>query len=409
MKGSSLKVALLMGAVLASAACAPAAPSPTAAPPKATVAQPKPAAVKAEGPTAAPKVAVQQPAAKEKPAGKAAWEEEWDRVLEAAKREGVVALAGYPTAEARQAQTEPFEQKYGIKVELEGFIGSALVEKLRLERESGQYRWDLHITGTTTFITNLKPLGVLEPIEPALILPEVKDPANWRRGLEFFDKDRLGLAMTPYVSSVFMFNPSVLDESQFTSYRDLLDPRLKGRIVTHDPRIPGPGNAIMTFLYAHQSLGTDFIRALINHDLAILRDERQELDGMAQGRYDICLGCSSGISASLRERGVPIKLLPPERVKEGSYITPGPGAVAWFNQPAHPNAAKVYLNWLLGKEGQTRIAQALLLPSARRDVSNDWVEPWQYQLEGHFDNYSEEVIVGIKPGADRFLRELLGS
>jgi len=48
---------------------------------------------------------------------RAPWEEEWQRVLAAAKQEGKVAVVGPAGAEARKALSEPFEKKYGISVE----------------------------------------------------------------------------------------------------------------------------------------------------------------------------------------------------------------------------------------------------------------------------------------------------
>src|SRR3990170_1620304 len=74
-------------------------------------------------------------------AGKAAWEQEWGRVLAAAKQEGKVAVAGPAGAEARNALTESFEKKYGITVEFIGGSGAEIGAKLKTERAAGQYLW----------------------------------------------------------------------------------------------------------------------------------------------------------------------------------------------------------------------------------------------------------------------------
>src|SRR3990170_7408602 len=50
-----------------------------------------------------------------------AWEQEWDRVVEAAKKEGKVTLAAPLGDAVRKALTEPFEKRYGITVEYQGF------------------------------------------------------------------------------------------------------------------------------------------------------------------------------------------------------------------------------------------------------------------------------------------------
>ncbi|HLB29704.1 MAG TPA: hypothetical protein VJM69_06215, partial [Dehalococcoidia bacterium] len=125
-------------------------------------------------------------------AAKPAWEQEWEQVLAAARREGKIALAGPSESGLRRALTEPFQKKYGITVEYLAATGSELAPRIKTEREAGQYLWDIHIGGNFTMIQALKPMGALDPLEPALILPEVKEPKNWRGGnLPLVDKDRL--------------------------------------------------------------------------------------------------------------------------------------------------------------------------------------------------------------------------
>ena len=55
-------------------------------------------------------------------------------------------------------------------------------------------------------------------------------------------------------------------------------------------------------------------------------------------------------------------------VKEGSYASASYGGLALVNRAPHPNAAKVYINWVLGREGQTLLAKAAGWVSRRRDV-----------------------------------------
>jgi iron(III) transport system substrate-binding protein len=282
------------------------------------------------------------------------------------------------------------------------------VEKLKTERAAGQYRADVVISGASTFLINLKPESALDPIEPALILPEVKDPSNWRRGLEFVDKDRTALVMTPFSLGAFMVNSNQVKPNQITAYRDLLDPQWRGRLLFHDPRISGNGQAAFTFLYQHKELGTEYLRALMGQSLVILRDTRQELDMLGQGRLSLCLGCSDGSAEPLMAKGVPLAMIGPDQVREGGQVTSGPGNVGLINRAPHPNAASVYLNWLLGKEGQAEYGRALGNPSGRADVSNDWVEPWKLPAKGYWDSYTEEALLEVRLKAIDFAKELLG-
>ncbi|HKZ51512.1 MAG TPA: hypothetical protein VJ256_07125 [Dehalococcoidia bacterium] len=89
---------------------------------------------------AAEEKATPAPATTAPAVGKPAWEEEWDRVLAVARQEGKVALttAGRGT-ETQRALTEPFEKKYGIKVEYLSQTGGEMVARFKTERAAGQY------------------------------------------------------------------------------------------------------------------------------------------------------------------------------------------------------------------------------------------------------------------------------
>ena len=58
------------------------------------------------------------------------------------------------------------------------------------------------------------------------------------------------------------------------------------------------------------------------------------------------------------KQGVQLAIVEPRQLREGSDISPGFGALSLFNRQAHPNAAKVYINWLLSKDGQTEFSRA---------------------------------------------------
>ncbi|HLB28973.1 MAG TPA: extracellular solute-binding protein, partial [Dehalococcoidia bacterium] len=254
-----------------------------------------------------------------------------------------------------------------------------------------------------------KPLGALDPIEPALILPEVKEGKNWLGGtLEFADREHLSLVMVSYSNSNTYVNSGLAKPEEFKSYKDLLDPKWKGKILLHDPRISGPGAAVFAFFYQHKELGPDFVRALARQDLKILRDTGQELEWLGQGKYPICIACSTETAATMVKQGVPIATINPAQLKEGGYLSAGAGAVAMLNKAPHPNAAKVYVNWLLTQETQTALARAAKYASRRLDVPNqEWLEPWQLPNANFWPAYDEPAIA-LKGRLDPFLKEVFG-
>ena len=333
----------------------------------------------AAGEKATPAPATPTPAAETR----AGWEQEWELLLAAAKREGKVTLAGPAGDKPRRALTEPFQKKYGIEVEFLGQRGAEFGGRVRTEREAGQYLWDIYIGGTTTAITGFKEIKALDAIEPTLVLPEAKDLKSWKEGrLAFADKDRLVLSMVNYVTEAFCINSSLAKAEEFKSYRDLLDLKWKGKLMMHDPRISGAGQAKFHFFYVHPQLGPDFIRALLRQEPEMAIDQDQMARWLAEGRAPIQVGCSSTTVEPLIEKGVPLKLVDSRQMKEGGSLHVGVGSVALFNRAPHPNAAKVYINWLLTKEGQTEFSKAVSYPSRRVDVPTDHVNPWEVPVPG---------------------------
>src|SRR5262249_23976675 len=83
---------------------------------------------------------------------------------------------------------------------------------------------------------------------------------------------------------------------EFKSYKDLLDPKWKGKIIADDPRKSRPGQATFTFFFLHPELGVKFIRAIAGQGLTLLRDYAQEVNMLGQGRYAIGLGFSDSLA-----------------------------------------------------------------------------------------------------------------
>ena len=343
-------------------------------------------------------------------AGQAAWEQEWERVVAAAKQEGRVSILGPTGPDARKALVDSFERKYGITVEFLAIPPPDEASRVTTEFQAGRHSWDVLVRGTTPALPVFKPAGILVPLEPALILPEVKEAKNWRGGrLPFSDKDKIVLAMTPYQRGILFVNSNLVKPEDLKSYRDLLDPKWKGKILLDDPRFPGPGNATFAFFYLHKELGPDFIRAFLKQEPAILRgDFRQELEWLGQGKYPILVGTSDGDALQLARQGLPIAVVDPTKVKEGSDVSPAWGSVALFKNAPHPNAAKVYINWLLTKEAQTEFARAMGYVSARVDVPTDHVPAWRIPREGAVDTAHEDAMDTRFRLLPALLKDLLG-
>ena len=176
------------------------------------------------------------------------------------------------------------------------------------------------------------------------------------------------IVMTLFHRGTLYVNPNLANPKEFTSHKDLLDPKWKGKIVADDPRKAGIGQGTFLFFYRHPELGPDFIRSLGRQGITFLKNYAQEVDMVGQGRFPVGIGLSDSIIEERTKRGVPIVILDPRQLKEGTPITPASGSLTFVNRAPHPNAAKLYINWLLSKEAQTVLSQATGYISKRVDV-----------------------------------------
>lgn len=321
------------------------------------------------------------------------WRQEWEKTLAAAKKEGTVAVLGPRQIQARDVLLT-FEKKYGIKVVYIGGSGRTIAPRVLSERRAQRYLWDVYVGGTTTGLTSLAPAGVLDPLAPAMILPTVKDPKNWRDGHhEFADRaGRLQLGFAVTRRSTIMLNPSLVKPEEIRSHWDLLDPKWTGKMALDDPRKSGPGQATFLFFLLHPDLGVDYIRAFGRQKPIILRDYQQELDGLAHGRYPILIGSSDATAEYKIRQGVPIHIVDPRTIKEGSDAGTSNAALGLVNRAPHPNAAKVYINWLLSREAQTAFSRAMQYVSRRLDVPTDHVREWRIPPKGVIGTYTEDAL-----------------
>jgi ABC-type glycerol-3-phosphate transport system substrate-binding protein len=86
-------------------------------------------------------------------------------------------------------------------------------------------------------------------------------------------------------------------------------------------------------------------------------------------------------------QGLPLSQFLPGSLKEGSSVTAYNGTLSFFNRAPHPNAAKVAVNWLLSKEGQTTWLDhnqktGGLYDSLREDISKEKVSDRARRVKG---------------------------
>jgi len=194
--------------------------------------------------------------------------------------------------------------------------------------------------------------------------------------LPFLEEQRRIIVITRYATEAFSYNTKLINPKEFKSYKDLLDPKWKGKIMIYNPTVAGAGDAKLAFFYLHPELGEGFIRALAGQDVVAMANIEQMMQWLASGQYPIAIGGSLTAGGPFYKERL-IDDLPATQMKEGGSVHVGVGAVGLFNKAPHPNAAKVFLNWVLGKEGAAEFAKSGPYPSTRVDVPK-FVEDWRF-------------------------------
>ncbi len=328
-------------------------------------------------------------------ASQAGWEQKWEATVAKGKAEGRVTIYGVWVPDTRNAVTRAFKDKYGIDVEFTLFgRGAELLARVQAEARAGLYLADVFGAGNTTLLVTMKPENVLGRIEPLLMLPEVSDPKAWRGGqLPFTDKEGMAMSLIGVVMRTNAYNTEMIKEGEITSYKDLLKPQYKGKITLNDPTVEGSGNAVLAHLGLNLwgEAGTiDFLKRLIvDQDVAIQRDSRLHVETVARGKYAFALAPFDVVYEFIAA-GAPLKQA---MVAEDNRITASTGGLGVPIKSAHPNATLVFINWLLGKEGQTIFARSLKNPSTRIDASTEGIDPSYIPEPGKtYYGESEEAI-----------------
>ena len=332
---------------------------------------------------------------------KPASQTDWEKAIAAAKKEGEVRLWGdqeitHPDIVAAFAKEYPFIKA----VTVSGRVGE-LMPRIIAERRAGKYLADLYSGGLggRSFFDFLK-TGVLDPIKPVLLLPEVVDGSKWLNGEHYYaDNERRFVFM--YEGSLagvgLHYNTNLVDLKEFRSYWDLLNPKWKGRILLYE-RV-GVGSPSVVRFYYNAQLGPDFLRRLLTEmDLAVSQDRRQSSDWLASGKFPICIDC--GDTDRAKQQGLPVDEFPHANLKEAGYeiSTSGNSGLALVNNAPNLNAARVFANWFLSREGQT-VWQAVMntkvlepSDSMRIDIPKDKVaaparreEGRKYRVTGFLD------------------------
>jgi ABC-type Fe3+ transport system substrate-binding protein len=314
---------------------------------------------------------------------------EWERILKAAREEGQVTVAGFPSL--AKPMGEALKRDTGIT--LNWFSGGSHEQSARFEAEARAKNMSIDILlGGGRELGAVMRDGLLNPVKPQLILPGV-GPGNFRDGKHKWvdDSGEYLLQGSEWVFGWLLVNKDVIDPGEIRTWQDMLKPQYRGKIVSHDPRSPGPGQGASTFLL--NVFGIEFIKAFfLGQETKLLTNTRQVVDDVVRGIKPIAFAAIQFDVESYRRAGIKqLEVVLPE--DQPGYLTGGFSVLKQAKGVPHPNAATVFVNWYMSKPGQ-EVYQAVMLETSRRnDVDKSKIPTYLIPRErfNYFEEYNERV------------------
>ncbi len=329
---------------------ATAAPAATSAPPATTASQPTsaPAATKASDASKGALSPVEEALAAVK--GQSAADRE-SKLLEGAKKEGAFMLYSSMNATDAQPIIDAFNKKYpGVNAKFFRASSGDLYTKLVTEARGGQILWDV-MDIAPEYVSSLEQEGLFTAYDS----PERNDlPASLR--------DANGIWTSLYLNdNVITWNTKLVKpEDAPKTYEDLLDPKWKSKISLDTEDYPW---AYYILLSMGKEKGADFLTKLAAQKPQMIKGRTNQTNMLIAGEVSVSVALYDYMEIQQQQKGAPV---------EFGYVEP----VRLENEPlmlakkaAHPNAALLFLDWILGKDGQTTMVKITNRIPVRTDVA----------------------------------------
>jgi iron(III) transport system substrate-binding protein len=323
------------------------------------------------------------------PPSSASFEADWSKLIAAAQQEGTVSIAsgGAPSRQYRPV-VDLFNKKFNIKVEVSTGNATDTVNRVLAERKAGKFTIDVALISSRENQQRLVPSESLLPLAPLLIHPEVIDMSAWYKKRHMY-ADKFGKFTLIYHAGLedqyeAWYNTDKIKQAEIATLvkqTDIFDPKWKGKIAGQGMGDPSGIRQIIDS-YFEPDRGPDWVRRYMTSAGVTFSDDRRILETwLVNGRFPVhFIATGTEDYISLARKGLPIK--PHVMVKkQGVLRASGSGCcISAFANAPHPNAAKLFINWFLTKEGQS--ATHNLIPnldraSLRNDVPFGEVLPQQ--------------------------------
>jgi iron(III) transport system substrate-binding protein len=266
-----------------------------------------------------------------------------DARVEAAKKEGKVVWytsLALPTAEKIG---KLFEAAYpGIKVEVHRTGSQRILQRVMQELQANLKLVDVIHTSDAGHFVLLKEKKLLMKYAPAGV---DAFPAGFK------DKDGYYFTLRATVN-VIAYNTKLVPAAEAPKgWKDLLDPKWRGKMVTAHP---GYSGVIATHVLALTQLyGWDYFKQLAQNKLMLVQSAVDPAGVVASGERQVAVDGGDYYYYQMKKKGNPIEVVYP---KEGVPLVISPTAIASF--APHPNAAKLFTDFTFSRELQQVMADS---------------------------------------------------
>ncbi|MGE5819395.1 MAG: ABC transporter substrate-binding protein, partial [Deltaproteobacteria bacterium] len=260
-------------------------------------------------------------------------------LIEGAKKEGKMVFYTSVETEFARALTSGFEAKYPfIKTDIYRSTHAKILSRMNVERKTGTYYADAVSVGE--FETyHMQKMGFIAPYKsPSAADYPVgfKDPDGYWADL--YDN----LIVTAYNTS------RVKREELPKRYEDLLHPRWKGRMVFDENEDRWFAN--MLYLMGEKK-GMELMRGLAQQQIAIRGGRSMVTQLLGAGEYDLQIVAYWYKPYLMKKQGAPVDWLS----LEPALVALHP--ISIVNRAPHPDAAKLFIDFVLSEEGQKLFVQ----------------------------------------------------
>lgn len=277
-----------------------------------------------------------------------------DPRLEAARKEGKVVWYTSLALTSSEKVAKLFETAYpGVKVEVHRTGSQRILQRMMQELQAGIKNVDVVHTSDAGHYVLLKEKKLLMRYTPAGVEAF---------GAGFKDKDGYHYGLRATVN-VIAYNTKALSPAEAPrTWKDLLDPKWRGRLVTAHPGYSGViATHVLALVHLH---GWDYFKALAQNKPMLVQSAVDPSGVVASGERPVAVDGGDYTFYQVKKKGNPVEIVYP---KEGVPLVVSPSAITTF--APHPNAARLFTDFIFSREIQQVLADTEGLYSGHPQVT----------------------------------------